>query len=155
MAGEDNTERKGPKPLGKSKITGSEVNLKYPEWVQDPCSLPYPVANNATWIHLIDVKPMGAAGIWVRIHKKANLTPKSENQNVAGELQAEKVQTSFLMSGWVITRSLRGNLGDIISFSLLRNLSPGRIERTLIRLSALSLSKSSWRRWSQKNFMCF
>lgn len=31
VAGEDNPGRKGLKPLWKSKITGSEVNLKYPE----------------------------------------------------------------------------------------------------------------------------
>lgn len=84
--------------------------------------------------------------------KSENQTPKSENQNVAGELQPEKVQTSFLISGWMTTRSLGENLGGIISFSLLRNLSPGRTERTLIRLSALFLSRSSWRCWSQKEF---
>lgn len=52
----------------------------------------------------------------------------------------------------MITGSLGENLGGIISFSLLRNLSSGRIERTLIRLLALSLSRSSWRCWSQKEF---
>lgn len=47
MAGEVSPGRKGLKPLGKSKITGSEVNLKYPEQVQDSCSLHDPVPNNA------------------------------------------------------------------------------------------------------------
>lgn len=93
MAGENNPGGQGLEPLGKSKITCSGTNLKYPEWVQDSCSLHDPVPNNADWIHVTDVKPAGEAGIWVRIHKKAIQTPKSENQNVAGEFQPEKVQT--------------------------------------------------------------
>lgn len=72
----------------------------------------------------------------VGIHKISNQTPKSENQNVAGELQPEKVQTSFHISGG---RSLGEVLGCIISFSLLRNLSPGRIERTIMIFSSVSL----------------
>lgn len=68
---------------------------------------------------------------------------------MAGELQPEKVQTSFHISGG---RSLGEVLGCIISFSLLRNLSPGGIERTLLWFSALSLSRFSWRYLSQKEF---
>lgn len=46
MAGEDNPGGKGLEPLGKSKIPGSEVNLKYPERVQDSCSPHDPVPDN-------------------------------------------------------------------------------------------------------------
>lgn len=155
MAGEDNPGGKGLKPLGRSKITGSEVNLKYSERVQDSGMTQWLTMQFLQFtIHLTDVKPTGTAGIWESesIKKKSNYTPKSENQNVAVELQPEKVQTSFLISGWMIARSLGEKFGGIISFRLLKNLPPGRVKRSLIRLSALSLSRSSRKCWSQKGF---
>lgn len=155
MAGEDNTERKGPKPLGKSKITGSEVNLKYPEWVQDPCSLPDPVANNAAWIHLIDVKPMGAAGIWVRIHKKANLTPKIR-ESECGRWTPSRESSDFISYEWLGDHKIIGREPWWYNFlQFIKEFVPREDRKDFNKAFSTVSLKSSWTCWSQKNFMCF